>query len=297
MKEETVQDIGLKDLPECLRNIHSPPKQLYVLTSTSEALVEIMKRPRVAIVGSRRISAYGRAVTARFATELATHGVVIVSGLAYGVDVVAHRAALEAGGLALAVLPSPVEAVYPTSHAGLARQIVSGGGALVSEYPAGTPCYKQNFIARNRIVTGLADALLITEAAENSGTMHTARFALQQGSDVMAVPGNITSPTSAGTNNLIKSGAAAITCLDDILHVLKLPAANDHEPSQNYMSRIKGSNRSEQAIIDLMGQGVCDGSKLLAGSGLATDLFNHHLTMLEITAKIRPLGANQWGLG
>src|SRR6185437_10030523 len=120
---------------------------------------------------------------------------------------IAHRAALEAHGITIAVLPGPVENVYPASHTQLAEQILEQGGALISEYPAGTPGFKQNFIARNRIVAGLAQALIITEATEKSGSLHTARFALEQGKEVLAVPGNITSPASVGTNNLIKAGA------------------------------------------------------------------------------------------
>ncbi len=289
----SIQEILLADLPTSLRNIHTPPKQLYVSASADNTFRELMKHPRVAIVGSRRVTPYGHAVTRKFASELAARGVVIISGLAYGVDAIAHQAAVEAGGLALAVLPSPVESVYPAVNRPLAERILRNGGALVSEYPDGMPCLKQNFVARNRIVSGLANALLITEAAEDSGTMHTARFALEQGSDVLAVPGNITSPTSVGTNNLIKSGALPITEINDIMHALKLGATAEGSETK---SRIRGANPSEQIIIDLLEQGITDGSQLLSDSGLTVDKFNHHLTMLEITAKIRPLSANQWGL-
>ncbi len=293
-----VQTKPLAVLPEHLRNIKGPPKQLYVRSHTPQAFDDMMGRTRVAIVGSRKLSPYGEIVTRRFAGELAAQGVVIVSGLAYGIDAIAHRAALEVGGLTFAVLPSPVETVYPTAHRPLAGQILDSGGALVSEYPAGTPGYKQNFVARNRIVTGLSSALLITEATENSGTMHTARFALEQGITVMAVPGDITSPTSAGTNNLIKAGATPITGLSDLLYALSLQHTDgqlvDGTPLQ---SRLRGSNQFEQSIIDLLERGVHDGNQLLTDSGLAIDQFNHHLTMLEITAKVRPLGANQWALG
>lgn len=292
---DQVQTHPLATLPEHLRNIKGPPQQLYVRTQTATAFDDMMKRKRVAIVGSRKLSAYGQLVTHRFASELAAQGVVIVSGLAYGIDAIAHRAALEVGGLTFAVLPSPVESVYPTAHRPLARQILDNAGALVSEYPKGTPGYKQNFVARNRIVTGLSSALLITEAAENSGTMHTARFALEQGIMVMAVPGDITSPTSAGTNNLIKAGATPITELADLLYALELQHS-DLESDQQPQVRIRGSNQSEQHILDLLERGIHDGDKLLTDSGLAVDQFNHHLTMLEITAKIRPLGANQWTL-
>lgn len=259
-------------------------QKLYVI---SDNLEDLLARPRVAIVGSRKITPYGRQVTAQFAGELARQGVVIVSGLAYGVDACAHRAALEAGGLTIAVLPSTVEMPYPAAHRGLSEQIVQGGGALLSEYPAGTPAYKNQFIERNRIVSGLADALLITEAAVGSGTMHTARFALEQGKDVLAIPGNITSPASAGTNNLLKSGAQAVTSPLDILNILGLRPVV-------VTAKVRGNDQFEQCLLDLMHDNISDGTALLERSKLPADRFNQTLTMLEITGKVRAQGANQW---
>lgn len=253
----------------------------------SDNLEDLLARPRVAIVGSRRISAYGHTVTTQFARELARYGVVIVSGLALGVDACAHRAALEAGGLTIAVLPSSVEEPYPSTHRGLADQIVQSGGALISEYAHGTPTMKHNFIGRNRIVSGMSHALLITEAAEKSGTMHTARFALEQGKDVLAIPGNITSLTSTGTNNLIKTGATPVTSPLDVLDVLGLK-------TQPNSVAVRGSNDSEQCILDLIRTDVSDGNELLLLSKLSTDEFNRTLTMMEITGKVRSQGNNHW---
>lgn len=259
---------------------------LYVL---SDNLDDLLARPRVAIVGSRKITPYGKQVTAQIAGELARQGIVIVSGLAYGVDAAAHRAALAAGGLTIAVLPSSLQEIYPAAHRGLAQQIVRGGGALLSEYQPGTPTMKHNFIGRNRIVSGMSDALLITEAAINSGTMHTARFALEQGKDVLAVPGNITSPTSAGTNNLIKSGAMPATCAQDVLDVLGFkPAASTLVA--------KGSNDTEQCILDLLRENITDGHELQLRSNLPANQFSQALTMMEITGKVRAAGANHWTL-
>jgi DNA processing protein len=271
--------------PEPLRHISSPPKELFV----TDTLEELLLRPRVAIVGSRNVTIYGRNVTTKLAAELAGQGVVIVSGLALGVDAIAHRAAIEAGGLTMAVLPGPIETIYPASHRGLAEAILRHGGTLVSEYPAGSLPFKTNFVARNRIVAGLCDALLITEAAEKSGSLHTARFALEQGKDVLAVPGNITSPTSVGTNNLIKAGAIPVTSVADVLDALDLKPAIKART-------IKGANPSEQLIIDLLSQDISDGAELLLKSGLEIGEFNQTLTMLEITGKIRSLGANRWAL-
>src|SRR5688572_6641342 len=225
--------LSTSDVPEKLRNIPNPPKQLFVI---GKNVNELLNKPCVTIVGSRKVSAYGRAVTMGLAGELAKSGIVIISGLALGVDSLAHKAALDVGGLTVAVLPSGVDKIYPAAHFGLAKQILQQGGALVSEYPDGTPPLKHQFIERNRIASGLGDALLITEAAEKSGTLHTANFALEQGRPVLAVPGNITSPTSAGTNNLIKAGATPVTGVQDVLLALGL------EPTEKSREAPSSSN-------------------------------------------------------
>jgi DNA processing protein len=154
-----------------------------------------MDKPRIAIIGSRSISSYGRRVTNELAGELAESGIVIISGLALGVDAEAHQSALNVDGLCIAVLPCSLQKIVPRSNLMLAKKIVSKGGSLVTEYGAKERTFKQNFVARNRIMAGLADAILITEATLKSGTMHTARFALEQGIDVMAVPGSVIQPS------------------------------------------------------------------------------------------------------
>jgi DNA processing protein len=276
------------DFPELLRCIPDPPKELFVL-GTRKALHDLLQRPRVAVVGSRKLSSYGRVVTMQLAGELARAGVVIVSGLAIGVDAVAHHAALEAGGLTLGVLAGGLDYIHPTSNQQLAEQIVQQGGVLLSEYPVGIPSYPQQFIARNRIVSGISHAVLITEAAEKSGTLHTARFALEQGRDVLAVPGNITSPGSVGVNNLIKTGATPVTCTQDVLHALGIE-------SRARKKIVKGATPEEQLILDLLAAGESDGDQLQQLSKLNIQAFNQHLTMLEISGKIRSLGANTWTL-
>lgn len=284
VKELTIKDSAY---PSPLRELAKPPKELYTLGAS---LADLMAYPRVAMVGSRGVSTYGRQVTAQLAGELARHGVIIVSGLALGVDGIAHEAALEAGGTTVAVLPCGLDQIYPASHTQLAKRILERGGVLVSEYPAGMPGLKQNFIARNRIVSGLAQALLITEAAEKSGTLHTARFALEQGRDVLAVPGNITSPNSVGTNNLIKTGATPVTSVDDVLYAL----GASHLPVEPV--RRRGDTAEEQAILDLLYGGSSDSHELLVRTELPAELFTQTLTMLEIAGKIRPLGNNHWSL-
>lgn len=273
--------------PTALRQIASPPRQLF---HRGAPLNELLKRPTLAIVGSRSVSSYGRQVTAKLAHDLAEQGIVIISGLALGVDALAHAAALDAGGLTIAVLPSPVDYIYPSTNAQLADRILANGGALISEYADDTYSFKTNFVARNRLVAGLSQAVLITEAAEKSGSLHTARFALEQGKDVLAVPGNINSVGSVGTNNLIKAGALPITDFVDVLNAMDLK--QHHTKPKD----VKGRNAHEQTVIDLLIQGNNDGDELLKKSQLSTSDFNQVMTMLEIGGKIRALGANKWSL-
>ena len=173
----------------------------------------------VAIVGTRRASPYGHAVAERLAADLAAAGVTVVSGLAKGIDTSAHQATLDAGGRTLAVLGNGLDQVYPPANTRLATRIADAG-ALISEFPPGTPPDAVNFPRRNRIIAGLARATLIVEAPAHSGALITADFALEHGRDVMAVPGSIFSPMSVGTNELLKQGAMPVTGVDDILAVL-----------------------------------------------------------------------------
>ncbi len=269
-------------MPARLLQVSPPPSKLFVLGDTLESL---LKKPCLAVVGSRAVSPYGRLVTTELVEAAARAGVTIISGLALGVDGLAHYAALNAHGGTIAVLPSHVTEVYPASHRQLAQQILQNGGVLVSEYPPGTNARRENFIERNRLVSGLADAVLITEAAEKSGTLHTARFALEQGRDVLVVPGNINSPNSKGTNTLLKAGAEPITCPEDILGHF-----NIHETTEQM--ELIGNNAEEQVILDLLRQGVTDASELHALSKLATHTFNQTLTMLEISGRIKPSAGN-----
>lgn len=250
-----------------------------------------MSRRRVGIVGSRLMSAYGRQVTALLARELAEQGIAIVSGLALGVDAQAHQAALEAGGICLAVLPTPVTDVRPAANRRLAEAIIAGGGALISQYPPGSESHKGNFVARNELVAAVSEVVVITEAAANSGSLHTANFASDMQTEVRAVPGNVTSPSSVGANNLIKAGkAGAVTCTQDILHALGIYSSADTR------QKPKGETPEEQQLLDLIASDVHDGEALLQASQQPIATFNQALTMLEIAGYVIPLGANRWGL-
>ncbi|HEX8097843.1 MAG TPA: DNA-processing protein DprA [Pyrinomonadaceae bacterium] len=192
--------------PALLREIFDPPVTLYVKGAWEECL----DQPCVAMVGSRRCSTYGQNAATMLARDLASRGVTIISGLARGIDAASHRGALEAGGRTVAVMGTGLDQVYPRDHKKLAEEILARGGAVVSEFPLESPPSPQNFPYRNRVISGLSLGVVVVEAAENSGSLITARMALEQGREVYAVPGNITSKNSFGTNYLIKGAGAKL---------------------------------------------------------------------------------------
>lgn len=192
--------------PALLKETADPPLTLYVKGQWRHCL----EAPCVAIVGSRRCSTYGQQAARLLARDLSARGVTVVSGLARGIDAAAHRGAMEAGGRTAAVMGTGLDDVYPREHLKLSEEIVAAGGALVSEFPLGTPPAPQNFPYRNRVISGLCLGVVLVEAAENSGSLITARLGLEQGREIFAVPGNITSPNSFGTNYLIKSAGAKL---------------------------------------------------------------------------------------
>src|SRR5437016_9206020 len=191
--------------PSLLREIPDPPITLYVRGRWAECL----EAPCVAVVGSRRSSTYGQNVALMLARDLASRGVTIVSGLARGIDAAAHRGALEAGGRTVGVLGTGLDEIYPRDHKKLADEILKTNGALVTQFPLGTPPVSENFPYRNRVISGLSLGVVVVEAAENSGSLITARLAMEQNREVFAVPGNITSRNSSEPNHLIK-GAGEI---------------------------------------------------------------------------------------
>jgi DNA processing protein len=280
--------LQLSQLPDTFKELSQPPKHLYASNSQLESL---LKRPRIAVVGSRHASPYGKNVTTQLVRELVRQGVVIVSGLALGIDSIAHTTCVEEGGATIAVLPCGLDRIYPSSHTRLGHQIQQHNGVLVSEYPLYTEPMKYNFIARNRIIAALSNAVLLTEAAVKSGSLHTVNFALELGLSVLAVPGNITSKTSEGCNNLIRSGASLVTNIQDIFDALGWGNARN-----NATTEINPANEQERVILELLRSGVCDGSILLNKSGLNVAAFGLTLSMLEITGKIKSTGNNTWSL-
>jgi DNA processing protein len=201
------------EYPKILFEIPDPPPFLYVRGELPDV------EPAIAIVGSRRASTYGRQVTARLARELAGHGVTVVSGMARGIDTAAHRGALDGNGRSIGVLGCGIDVIYPPENSGLFAEMAEKG-SLVSEFPMQTLPLAENFPRRNRIISGLCRGVLVVEALENSGSLITAQYALDQGREVFAVPGNITSAASRGTNRLIREGAKLVAETKDMLDEL-----------------------------------------------------------------------------
>jgi DNA processing protein len=225
------------EFPPWLRAIHDPPPGLFV---RGEAELELLGRPAVAIVGARACSGYGASVARSLARELAAAGLVVVSGLARGIDAEAHRGALEAKGATVAVLGCGIDRDYPAAHAELARRIAAAG-LIVSEYAPGVEPAPWRFPARNRIVAGLCAATVVVEARERSGALITADLALEEGREVFTVPGEITSALSAGTNDLLKLGASPLTSAADVLSSLGIELEQEDAESSPLLELLPAS--------------------------------------------------------
>src|SRR6266480_1506565 len=223
--------------PSLLREIYDPPITLYVKGAWSECL----DQPCVAIVGSRKSSTYGQNAASMLARDLAQRGVTIVSGFARGIDAAAHRGAIEGGGRTVAVIGTGIDEVYPRDHKKLADEVLAAGGAIVTQFPLTTPPVSENFPYRNRIISGLSLGVVVVEAAESSGSLITARLAMEQNREVFAVPGNITSRNSFGTNYLIKgAGAKLVQQWQDVAAELPAEIAAQLLPPPSRKSKKKG---------------------------------------------------------
>ena len=260
------------------------PENLYI-----KGNLPISRPPVVAIIGTRRPTPYGREVTQTLATDLARSGVVVVSGLAAGIDTIAHTATLDAGGITVAVLAQGLHSIYPAANRGLAERITNNG-ALITEYEMGAEAFKSNFLARNRIVSGLADAVIVTEAADRSGTFSTVAHALEQNKEVFAVPGPITSLLSAGPNRLLQQGAHVALSANDILNVI----APHLVAGQRKF--VFGDTPLQAKIIKLIQQGVRSGDELLEKSEANASDFLEALTMMELNGTIKAVGGNRWAI-
>jgi len=284
--EKGVQVLTVLDdaYPRLLQEINQSPPVLYVKGQLAPE-----DASSIAIVGTRRVTEYGQQVTRDTSIFLAGHGLTIVSGLARGVDGLAHQHALNTGGRTIAVLGSGVDVIYPPEHRKLAEAICEHG-AVISDYPMGTKPEGINFPPRNRIISGLSLATIVVEAGERSGALITADFALEQGREVFAVPGNVLSPASRGTNRLIQKGACAMTSPQDILDVLDLPMAEAYQAAR----QAKPADTTEAKILQVMDYEPIHIDEICNETGLAIENVSAALTMLELKGMIQHVGGMRY---
>lgn len=273
-----------QDYPPLLRQIFDPPFLLYTRGSVQNWTYPL------AVVGSRKSSPYGQRVIADLVEPLAQAGLAIISGLAFGIDSLAHEAALKTGGLTIAVLGNGLNQIYPTSHQQLAQDIVSSGGTLISEYPPNAVPMKYCFPQRNRIIAGLSLGVLIVEGSLLSGSLITAQRALESNREIFAVPGDIYRDTSSGTNSLIQRGAKLVTRPSDILETFNLQSALENTVKTNWQP----SNPTEKIIIKHLNSEPLHIDKLAELSKLDISALNSALSLLEITGHIRHLGGQNY---
>ena len=272
------------DYPANLRRIDAPPPVLFL---RGDLLPE--DEWAVGVVGTRRATTYGKEVARRLAAELARAGVVVVSGLARGIDAVAHQAALDAGGRTLAVLANGLDQVYPSEHRGLAADIVKNG-ALLSEQSLGTPPDARNFPARNRIISGLSLGVVIVESPWASGAIITAKQALEQGREVFAVPGGILSPNSEGPNRLIKDGATPVTEVNDILEALNLTGAAQYIDARLTLP----DDPVEKQLLALITAEPRHVDDIRREADLPVNQVSSTLAMMELKGMVRSVGGMKY---
>ncbi|NIR52433.1 DNA-protecting protein DprA [candidate division KSB1 bacterium] len=276
-----------KEYPSQLKHIYDPPAYLFVkgcLTATDKF--------SVGVVGTRQPSNYGKLVTEKLTSDLARKGLTIVSGMAYGIDTIAHTSALNSGGRTLAILGSGLDVIYPSRNKALAERI-SSQGAVISEFPMGTKPDWQNFPRRNRIICGLSLGTLVVEAGAKSGALITAAMALEQNKEVFAVPGNIESPSSVGTNDLIKQGAKLVTSTEDIFEELEHQLKGFHQQDEQV---VDGStlNESEKKLIRILDNEPKHVDAIAKEAGQSTAQVLSVLLSLELKNLVKQLAGKQF---
>src|SRR5579885_10962 len=277
-----------KTYPALLKEVDAPPPVLYIYGTFTEA-----DQFALAVVGTRNSTTYGRQVTEQMVSDLAKGKITVVSGLALGVDTVAHTAALDAGGRTIAVLASGLDIIYPSGNYQLARRIVeSGQGALLTAFPLGVRPEAGNFPARNHIISGLSLGVLVTEAPHQSGALITANAALEQGREVFAVPGGIFSPGGSGVNKLIQDGAHPVTNVQDILASLNLFMVPQHVEAQTILP----DNAEEHTLLSLLSHDPRHIDELIREAALSAELVSATLTVMELKGMVKQVGGMQYVL-
>lgn len=273
-----------ENYPRRLKEISQPPPVLYVRG-------EIIPKDEwaVAVVGTRKLSPYGRQVAEEVAGFLARNGVTVVSGLARGIDSVAHRAALNAGGRSIAVLGNGVDHIYPAENSNLAEKMIENG-ALISDYPLGTPPDAAHFPIRNRIISGLSIATVIVEAGQKSGALITAEFAANQGRDVFAVPGKIFAPQSKGTNRLIRDGAHPLLNPEDLMAALDLTMVTEHQTARTVLP----ADATEAALFKVLGHEPKHVDEIGMLAKMPIEQVSATLALMELKGIVRQVGGMQY---
>lgn len=291
MNEENIKVAVVKnnDYPKLLKEIYNPPHIIYY-----KGELPIDGEFNIGVVGARKFSPYGQMVVEEIVGGLARNYLTIVSGLALGIDALAHNAALAVGGKTISVIGSGLDkqSIYPSSNRYLADKIIASGGGIISEFPIGTPPLKHNFPLRNRIISGLSLGTLIIEAGSKSGALITAQYALEQNREIFAVPGSIFSPVSAGANDLLKKGARVVTCAEDILETLDLMQVAAYIDNKKIMPETP----MEEKIFNLLSKTPTHINELIRLSKLDTNVINSTLVIMEMKGMIKNLGNMQYVL-
>ena len=266
--------------PQRLKEIDQPPPVLYI---RGEYLPDDLFA--VAIVGTRRVTAYGRQITEELSSFLAANGITVVSGLARGVDSIAHQTALKAGGRTIGVLGSGVDKIYPPEHRALAEKMMESG-AIISDYAPGTPPDASNFPPRNRIISGLSLAVVVIEAGETSGALITAEFAAEQGREIFAVPGSILAPQSKGTNKLIQNGALPLLSVNDLMQALDLTRMGEHKTAR----KIIPTDETESRLMNVLGIEPLHVDEIRNKTELPIEKVSATLALMELKGMVRQVG-------
>ena len=277
----------MAEYPSYLKETPTPPPLFYLSGDLQE-----VDRFAVAVVGTRRLTSYGRQVTKDLVTGLVHNGVTVVSGLARGIDAVAHQTAVDLDGRTIAVLGSGLDCIYPSENRMLAKQISEGKGALISEYGLGVRPEAKNFPPRNRIISGLSLGVIVVEAGERSGALITTNFALEQDREVFAVPGNVNSPASMGPNKLIQQGAKLVTSVDDVLEELNLHMVAEKTAVQ---LALPGTNEEVALYTHLSAQPVHI-DELRRETGLSSSEVSSTLTLMELKGMVQQVGGMNYVL-
>ncbi len=284
IKVVTIED---ENYPKLLKQTYSPPFLLYY-----KGNLDNLHDQALAVVGTRKVSTYGQTITPQIVSELANQGLIIVSGLALGVDAIAHTTCVNNNKVTVAVLGSGLdkENIYPTTNRALANSIIENNGLIISEFPIGMMPLRHNFPARNRIISGLSLGTLVVEAGETSGALITAKFALEQNREVFAVPGQIHHPLSVGTNNLIKRGAKLVQSASDIFEELNLQEIKQ----QKKVQAIIPDSPEEATILNVLKNEPLHTNDIIKKTAMSAQKVNSTLMLLEMKGQIKNLGNSNY---